>query len=353
MERALDDLAERTLVEPAYRMVLDAVVEKRLTLPVLLEHHTRGALSDLLVTLSDPPLSVVFDRHRAGRGGARAVEDILTIMGRSARLSDLRAPRVVQELLERLEAGEPAVGGVLRPRLRNSVRRMHLQVVSAALRHELGRAARDAILSEVRFAGADDTREVLVSPTELARLVDTAVEMGYPELAIGIRLAVITSADRGTLFAGARSAGVARGLLVRDLEIYAEADGTYSGRVSIYDTKTRTRARTVPLTDALCRDLVATTAGLGPDDPVFTTTYAQVDVRWRRVRERAGLPALHFKDLRSQTAIYGERADVPLTVMSAAMGHADESMTRRYQRHRAVITPAQIAAIERAAGLAA
>ena len=77
-----------------------------------------------------------------------------------------------------------------------------------------------------------------------------------------------------------------------------------------------------------------------------STCIIQVDYRWNRVRKMAGLNHVRFKDLRSQVAIYGERAGVPLTVLKAAMGHGDETMTQRYQQHRASRSAAQMQAIE-------
>jgi integrase len=151
---------------------------------------------------------------------------------------------------------------------------------------------------------------------------------------------------------------MAPGLTVGQVRIYAEdggADGgageTSSGEVYLNDTKTTSRARTVPLTDGLCRALLPLCVGKDPEEQVFSLSYAQVDVRWRRVRERAGLPALRIKDLRAQTAIAAETAGVPQTVVVATMGHSDEAMTRRYQRRRAVMTGEHAAAIERELGL--
>lgn len=348
MERALEDLAERALLEPGYRAVLQAVVDRSLSLPVLLDHHTRGALPDLLASLQDPPLADALAPFAHGPRRA-AVATLLALTPPRARLSLLRDPRAVRAILVRLEAGEPEG----KPRLRNSVRRTFLQLISAVLKAELGRAERDKVLAGLDYAGVDDTREVILSPAEIARLLETAERMGYGALALGARLAMLTSADRGTIFAGTAGSKPCRGLLVRDLEIFAEVDGTYSGTVMIHDRKTRHRTRTVPLTDGLCRLLIASTVGQGPDVPALPLRYEQVDVLWQRVREAAGLPGLRFKDLRSLTAIYGERAGVPLTVMARAMGHGDEATTRRYAQHRAVISPSQVAAIERAMGLAA
>ena len=60
---------------------------------------------------------------------------------------------------------------------------------------------------------------------------------------------------------------------------------------------------------------------------------------------------VRLKDLRSISVIYAERAGVPLTVASKVLGHADSSMTRRYQRHGAAMSDQQAADIEHALGL--
>ena len=101
--------------------------------------------------------------------------------------------------------------------------------------------------------------------------------------------------------------------------------------------KTEGRSRAVPLTDRLCREFLARCHQKAPDDPVFGITYAQLDNLWQRVRERAGLKHVRFKDLRAQTAIYGEEAGIPQTVLQRTMGHSDEAMTRRYQQRSAAL----------------
>ena len=69
---------------------------------------------------------------------------------------------------------------------------------------------------------------------------------------------------------------------------------------------------------------------------------------WKRVRKHAGLQNVRFKDLRAQTAIYGEEAGIPQTVLQRTMGHSNESMTRRYQQCSAALSKNQAEAIEKA-----
>ena len=356
MERTLDELAERALVEPSYRGLVEAVLDRRLDLASLQAHVSAGTLDGLRVGLQDPPLADAVDALRTSgvEPGVALGLDLLTQLAPPrARLSLLRQSRQVLSLLRRAEAGEPAgADGSLQPRKRNSVRRTLHRAVSLLLREHVGRAERDRVFAEVDFPSNDDTREVLLSPEEIDRLLMAAAELGYREARVFIWLALVTSADRGVLLAGERyRGGPAPGLRCRQLQIFAEDDGAYSGEVYLDDTKAKGRRRTVPLTDALCRELLPMASGKKPDEPVFGLGYQQVSNQWNRIRERAELPTLRIKDLRAQTAIYGERAGVPQTVMSAALGHSDEAMTRRYARHRAVISADQVGAIEREMGL--
>lgn len=385
MERTLIDVAERALVEPAYRPVLEAVRERRIDLPTLQRFHAAGDLAGLQAALTDPTLTEAVEAFVEARGASRhlqyGAEILIGLVPKRTRLSELRDPRLIEQLCRRVERGEPAYlygngpnGDGLRPRKRNSVHRRFLRFVSKLLRYHWGSAERNAVFAEVQYAPTDDTREVLLTVTELQALLRACREMHkrspsghYDELAIGIRLAIQTSADRGVLFAGTTSDGERLGLRVRQVRIFVELDDdgatqTYSGEVYLKDSKTDSRPRTAPLTDALCRSLLPLTNGRPPDSQVFRLTYSQLDSRWKRVRKLAArdkqgklvhpqLETLRFKDLRSQFSIYAERADVPLTVVQASMGHASDRQTRAYQRHKAVLSGEQAAAIERELGL--
>ena len=222
--------------------------------------------------------------------------------------------------------------------------------MSLLLRHHVGEAERNRIFDDVQYEAEDDTREVHLLPAEIKRLLDACRSEDkplYDELAVIIRLALQTSADRGVLLAGDRSDGTARGLRVRDVRIYHDDEkDTYSGQLYLHDQKTEERSRSVPLTDHLARELLILAKGQGPDDPIFNMRYQQLDYRWQRVRKKAELEHVRFKDLRAQTAIYGEEAGVPQTVLQHVMGHSDDAMTRRYQRRAASLSEEQAAAIE-------
>ncbi|GIV57749.1 MAG: hypothetical protein KatS3mg042_0662 [Rhodothermaceae bacterium] len=339
MEALLVTLAERALVDDSYRDLLVAVRDRHISLPDLLAAHSRGRLDDLRRTLRDPLLSDAVQDYRAAaryeKGTWEGLDILAGLVPAGARLSEIASGKAVMGLCARAEA---------EGRRRNSVRRTLLRAISKLLRYHLGRAERDHVFADVHYAAEDDTREVHLTPEEVRRLVETADAL-YPEMGLVIRLALQTSADRGTLLAGRHGRKHHRGLLVSDLRIYQEGD-RYTGEVTIHDTKTAHRTRTMPLTDHLCRLMLAQCARRRPDDPVFDTTYQQMDFRWQRIREAANLAGLRFKDLRHQTAIAGEMAGIPLTTLQRALGHDDARMTRRYQQRQTALSPDEAERLE-------
>src|SRR5690625_211876 len=353
MEDALRDVAEMALIEPRYTAILDAVCrDKTVSLPELLNAKNSRSLDDLLRRLRDPLLTDVIRRYREidkNRHIVHGLQSLEALMPQGARLSWLANARAITELCHRAERGEDT--GL--PKKRNSVRRYMLRAINKLLRHELGEAERVRIMMGVDYPAEDDTREVHLSPADIRRLITEAVALGYHELSVIIRVALLTSADRGVLLSGPAHHGrISRGLLKRDVRIFREPDGSISGEVYLDDSKVKGRSRTVPLTPALSEDLYLLCSPKRDDDPVFSIAYRDLDYLWKRTRAAAGLDNLRFKDLRAQISQYGEEAGVPLTILQAAMGHADESMTRRYQRRQSALTPDHAAAIERVMGLA-
>lgn len=76
--------------------------------------------------------------------------------------------------------------------------------------------------------------------------------------------------------------------------------------------------------------LICTTAGKG-------YTLSGWDSIWRRIRERAGLPDVHFHDLRG-TALTDIEANRGIEAAKLTAGHANLAMTEAYVRSRAVLT---------------
>lgn len=371
MEQALVDVAERALIEPSYREVLDAVVRKDLSLPDLLSAHTAGKIGDVRTALVDPPLAECVERYvqqgkdqRQRQKRASSCAILTGIAPARARLSYLREPKQVLQILQAAERGEPArADGTCTPRHRNTVRRYIHRAISLILRAELGHAERDRVMKEVRFPAVDDTREVELTAADVARLLEACETWeakrpgtGYRDLAVAIRLMLQTSADRGVLFYGrtGNKTEPSPGLTVSQVKVWASGVGAgerYEGEVFLADTKAASRKRTIPLTDSTCRALIPLLAGKAPEDQVFGITYPMVDIRWKRVRTTAGLEHVRIKDLRAQTSIAAELAGVPQTVTQRVLGHSDAKMTRRYQQREAAMTTAQAEAIEEQLGL--
>lgn len=310
-----------------------------------MQARTQHRLEGLLRALNDPLLSDRVAAYRAGRTLDKPVsigfDDLLRLAPEGARLSYIAEARTITALLLAYER---------EGRKRNTARRQMHRAISLLLTHEYGKHERGRIFADVDFPSEDDAREVYVSPEEIARLLE-ACRAQAPELETIVRLALLTSADRGVILAGQSPTGWKRGLLTRDVSIFQEADESYSGEVYLYDTKAKDRTRTVPFGDRLARELLVLVRGKAPDDPVFSLRYPDLDYPWKRARQAAGLPHITFKDLRAQFSIYAEKAGVPLTVVSKSMGHSGakgEAMTRRYQRHAAVMAAEQARALEAA-----
>ncbi len=344
MEHLLEEIAQRALLDPAWYDLLDAVCRRRtITLGQLQRARRTGGLEALKRGLHDPLITEVVAAFRRTAPSKKAIrvglEQLVRLSPTGSRLSHLDG-RTITEMCHRAER---------EGRKRNSVRRYLLRAISLLLRHHVGRAERDRIFDDVHFPAVDDTREVHLTPREIARLVQGCREVGCPELATIIRVALLTSADRGVLLSGTHQGRRYRGLLVRDLRIWrCDTTGALTGEVFLQDTKTNHRSRSVPLTDNLCRELLPQVKMKSPDDPVFDLSYNQLDYAWKRARKAVALDHVRFKDLRAQISIYGEEAGVPLTVLARSMGHRDEKMTRRYQQRATALSAEQAEAIEHA-----
>ena len=345
MEQALEDLAEKALLDPSWHALLDAVCkEKAVTLAELLAAKSQGRLESLRRGLHDPKLAAAVEAFCAATEPKHPIpiglDLLLAYAPAQARLSWLDG-KTITALCLRAERGG---------RKRNSVRRYLLRATSLLLRHHLGKAERDRLFAEVEYAGQDDTREVHLAPEEIAHLLQACEALGYHELAVVVQVALLTSADRSVLLAGPAHHGkVCRGLLRKDLEVFQDnASGRYSGSVFLHDTKAKARTRTVPMTDRLCRELLVLAEGKEAEEPVFSIRYMDLDYVWKKARRAAELEHVRFKDLRAQSAIYGEEAGVPLTVLSRHMGHSRERMTQRYQQRQTSLATNHLEAIEAA-----
>lgn len=350
MEQALEDLAERALIEPRYRALIEALCRDHALEPADLLSK-RHELDALLVALADPKLT---DAVRAFEQGAdwshvtrAGMRQLLEYSPAGARLSYLTAKVITTMCHTAMEAPEKEGR-----RKRNTVARCLKRSISQLLRFSLGKARRNEIFEDVNFSSEDDTREVHLEPKAIRALLAACHDLGNPELAVVIKTALLTSADRGVLLAGGAHHGkVCRGLLVRDLKIHQDSDRHW-GEVFLLDRKTKARTRTVAIPDSLARDLLCLAIGRDQDDPVFSIRYRELDFLWKAVRSEAGLPGVRFKDLRAQMSQYAEEAGIPLTVVQRGMGQSDVATTRRYQQRRTVFTREHASLTEEAMGLA-
>lgn len=342
MEALLEDIAAQGLTDPKWIRLLEAVRAHQIDLPGLLAAKAQRRLDLVVKSLYDPLLTEAIAQYRQIPGLSRQVgygfDKLLSVAPPGVRLSWLASSRTIQDVLISLVSAE---------RKQNTVRRQVHRAISKLITHVYGKAERNRIFAEVDFAKQDDVREILISQQEIAALIHECESRGYTELATLIRVALLTSADRGVLLAGDRGSDTpARGLLRRDLNIFIDDDGSYWGKVYLMDTKSSSRPRTVVFGDALARELVLLARDKGPDDPVFNMSYSDLDYPWQQVREAIGRKDIRFKDLRAQTAIYAQQAQIPQAVTMRTMGHASERRTRDYQRHEAAMSLEQARALE-------
>jgi integrase len=101
------------------------------------------------------------------------------------------------------------------------------------------------------------------------------------------------------------------------------------------------KVRSVPLVDRAAQvldDLSRRELWTGPDDFVFPNAlgapfdHNRLRIRFREARDRAGLEALRFHDLRHTFGTLAVRV-FPLTDVKAFMGHADIQTTMLYVHH--------------------
>lgn len=367
MEDLLTEIAEAGLLDERYHLLLDALKPTGrgrsgpITLPDLLKAKSSGRLPDLLLKLEDPPLSSAIDAF------------LLTVPDKTG--SDKRIRRAMNKLLGHApleHEGAPTTLGYLRdPRhitllanlefakgkTRNSVQVTFLSPLSVFLTHHYGKAERDRIFASVRWSWEDDTRDVYLSPGEIARLLE-ACSLDYmpetrprqndaSEMRAIVTLALATGADRTPIAT----------LKCRDVTLVLDkATGQYQGTIYVRDTKTKNRSRTAPIGHQAALELLpylSDTTGRPKLEGtrLFTLTPKQVTYYFGVARRKASLNHVRFKDLRSQFAIYADRAGLTQATAQGAMGHAQASTTRRYKRYETTMSSSEASAVEHAMGL--
>lgn len=305
--------------------VLKLLRAGEVTLREVYVHHLEGRLPEMVARAADPDVcdvvaamlgQVTDERVRTG------FRDLLELLPAGARLSYLREPKNVEDLLHARQAQG------LR---RNSVRRSMYRAISDLLDRELGAAEKSRVLSEVHFPTEKDERTVTLRPDQVARLMDAVID---PLFECFLGLAITTGIDRGPLLA------------IRPRHFDDE-----HGELVVVDGKTEARPRTLelpaPAAAYLRRAIML--RGVALDEIVFPWTIHQVRKHFEAAAERAGLRAprgaeeispeaigLRFKDLRSVYAEAFVEAGGTLKDLQAWLGHADGKTSLRYTRSQPV-----------------
>lgn len=121
--------------------------------------------------------------------------------------------------------------------------------------------------------------------------------------------------------------------------LWGEVD--FAGRcLRLRDSKTGPKA--VPLATAAAEILAQLPRG-GPEDRVFPAGEREVgfavQYTWRRVRERAGIPAARIHDLRHSHVTRGLGAGLSETLVARIVGHRSVATTRRYEHVEGTADP--------------
>lgn len=357
MEHVIRRIDEMALLEPRYCVLLVAVQEGKITPSQLLLASQQHTLDALIRDIDSPPLADaldVFERTLKDDGCRVGLTHIRKLMPAGASVTWLTEAKTITNVCLAVERGETTG----KPIKRNSVRRQVLRAISLFLRYQFGNAERNRVMADVQFRAVDDRRTVNLSPTEIARLLSSAssiaqrMSVPFDEYATIIKMAILTSADRGVLLAGPTSKRTYRGLRVRDVEIHVDASGQHFGQVFYDDRKAKGRRRTIGLGAALSGALVPLCQGKTPDETVFAMRYQDWDHVWRRIRGDAHLEHLRFKDLRHLFFILGEQAGIPLAIRSRGGGHSDIRRSADYSDFSAVFNHDHANTLESALGLA-
>lgn len=367
MEHLLFEIAEQGLLDARWHGLLDALrparrgAPGRITLPDLMKARSAGRLRELLLRLEDPPLQeaveeflkTVPDKTGSDKRVRRAMRRLLELApkrhhGSKTTLGYLRDGRVIKQMATQIYSEGN--------RTRNGVLVTFLSPVSMLLVHHYGKAERDRIWQVVHWKKEDDTRDVFLSPSDIGRLLQACRFEGLEitsrhtcdprELYVLVLLALATGADRTPLVM----------LACRDVSlIFDKARSRWSGQIFVRDKKASARTRTVVIGNRAARALVPYLTGTGGTpkaggERLFTMKPRQVTEYFRIARAACGLSHVRFKDLRSQFAIYADRAGLTQATVKRAMGHARLATTQKYLHYEAVMSSEEASAVEQAMG---
>ena len=339
MESMLVDIANNALIDSTWYALLNGICKHEIDLATVLRAKNQGRLDDYRMSLIDPLIVDIAKQLRGSRPIDSAVslglKRVIEFMG-SSRMSTLTTESVTAMIYQYME-----VHGVKQNTARQKIKRAS----AALLEFYYGHAKRDAVIKAVKVKSQDDTREVRISPADIAKVLQACHDLGRVEIAILVQVALITSADKGVLLHGKERGKVYRGLLRKDVVIDIDSEtGLYEGTVYLDDKKTDHRTRTVRIPHSICNQIIVGFSDRKPNEPLFKVKYQSFKDVWNKIRKKAGLwdeengYAFTLKDLRAQTAIYAEQVGVEQSKIQKTLGHSNETMTRRYQRTKAAMS---------------
>lgn len=294
-----------------YGDLVERFVEGGIQLPELYAAKMNGKLDELREQIENPPLRDVLGRARAYVSGRRVrdgVKHIERLSPKNATLSWLRERRNIQYMIDTMLAEGQ------RP---NSVARSLYRAVAEILDREVGKKKRQEILFEVRRPYEDDSRDVNLTPAEIARLMEAASREHNFHLAFLV--AILTGIDQSPLLR----------LRVKDFN-------PDRGLLRVRDKKTSTRPRTLVLSDEAYAVFLTATAGKQPDDPIWEMGVAKLFRLWQEARQKAGLKQVRWKDLRHVMGQYGVEAGLGLREIGGLLGHKVAATTLRYTSSQGV-----------------
>lgn len=162
----------------------------------------------------------------------------------------------------------------------------------------------------LRYRNPERARQRYITDVELAKLIDVAKPRWKPFL----RFAYLTGLREGDLLRLRLSDAQEAGIVVRTSKTGAVVRIAWTSEVrSLWKSMARSRIGNAPLL-------------INRDGNAYTSDGFKAT--WRKLKLRAGLPDVHFHDIRKKT---GSDAD---TLQHAAqlLAHEDEATTRRHYR---------------------
>lgn len=297
MEQMLADLAT------ARPELVEGLLAKRYTLPELWIAKVTHRLEELVQMATDPPLAEAVEATRPHIRDKRAEDGLATILALApagVRLSWLAKAKNINDLLAK---------DLARGTKPNSVARSLARAVIEVLSYHFGRKFRREVFLDVKVPHEDDSRRVDVSPEQLRRVLDECDD----EMRDIVLLAMLTAVDLTPLTS----------IRPRHFDPQRQT-------LRVFDRKAKARQRTLELSDVAATVMRRAIAGKGPDEPVFSITSDQVRNRWEKLRVRAGVPGLRFKDLRHLLPTFWMALGYSLKDLKEIMGHTQIATTSKY-----------------------